>query len=147
MLVWIISVKKGAPGHQQTCYKLGCISLLSSAGVNVNNICCFDITAEIQNYLLPYGSLRPTDHGPYGSQSSVNGSHHWCFYTLEILGKLVADGSLMSFNGYMTQDAAISESVCHCNLIALSSTYFPGLLEHNTGRPHQYHFGAFLNMA
>ena len=41
--------------------------------------------AEIQNYLLPDGSLGPTDHDPYGSQSTGNVSHHWCFYLLEIL--------------------------------------------------------------
>ena len=33
--------------------------------------------SEIQNYLLPYGSLGPTDHDPHGSQSTGNGSHHW----------------------------------------------------------------------
>ena len=42
-------------------------------------------TSEIQNYLRPDGSLGPTDHDPYGSQSTGNGSHHWCFYLLEIL--------------------------------------------------------------
>ena len=36
-------------------------------------------STEIQNYLLPYG------HDPYGSQSTGNGSHHWCFYLWEIL--------------------------------------------------------------
>ena len=40
---------------------------------------------EIQNYLLPYGYLGPTDHGPYGSQSTGNGSQHWCLYSLGIL--------------------------------------------------------------
>ena len=52
-----------------------------------------------------------------GSQCTGKGSHHWCFYLLEILrcvhghGWLVADESLLSFNEYMTQDAAISESL------------------------------------
>ena len=36
---------------------------------------------EIQNYLLSYESLGPTGHDPYGSQSTWNGSHHWCFYS------------------------------------------------------------------
>ena len=41
--------------------------------------------AEIQNYLLPYGSLGPTGHDPYQPQSTGNGSHHWWFYSFEIL--------------------------------------------------------------
>ena len=41
--------------------------------------------AQIQNYLLPNGSLGPTSHDHHGSQSTGNGSHHWCFYSLEIL--------------------------------------------------------------
>ena len=41
----------------------------------------FAITStEIQNDLLPYGSLGPTSHDPYGSKSTGNGSHHWYFY-------------------------------------------------------------------
>ena len=39
---------------------------------------------QIQIYLLTYGSLGPTSHDPYGSQSTGNGSHHWCFYSLKI---------------------------------------------------------------
>ena len=27
-----------------------------------------------------YGSLEPMGHDPYGSQSTGNGSHHWCLY-------------------------------------------------------------------
>ena len=42
--------------------------------------------AEIQNYWLPYRSLGPMGHDPYASQNTGNGSHHWYFYTLEILG-------------------------------------------------------------
>ena len=41
--------------------------------------------SEIYNYSLPCGSLGPTGHNPYGSQSTGDGSHHWCFYSLEIL--------------------------------------------------------------
>ena len=74
--------------------------------------------AEIQNYVLPYGSLGPTDHDPYGSQSTGNGSHHWCLYSLEIL-RCVPRMQVISrwgvpfefYWGYMTQDAAISESL------------------------------------
>ena len=43
------------------------------------------VITEIQNYLLPDGSLGPTYHDPYGSQSTGNGCHHWYFYSLEIL--------------------------------------------------------------
>ena len=40
---------------------------------------------EIQNHLISYGSLESMNHDPYRSQSTRNGSHHWCFYSLEIL--------------------------------------------------------------
>ena len=43
------------------------------------------LLTEIQNYVLPYGSLGPTGYDPYRSQSTGNGSHHWCFLSLEIL--------------------------------------------------------------
>ena len=33
--------------------------------------------SEIQNYWLPYGSLGPMGHDPYGSHSTGNGSYHW----------------------------------------------------------------------
>ena len=37
-------------------------------------------SSENQNHLLLHGSLRPMSHDPYGSQSTRNGSLHWCFY-------------------------------------------------------------------
>ena len=37
------------------------------------------ICSEIQSYLLHCGSpVGPTDHAPYGSKKSGDGSHHWC---------------------------------------------------------------------
>ena len=36
-------------------------------------------------FLLPYGSLEPMCHDLYGSQRTGNGSHYWCFYSMEIL--------------------------------------------------------------
>ena len=47
----------------------------------INNfIACYGVT-----YIRGFTSLWPTDHDPYGSQSTDNGSHHWCLYSLEIL--------------------------------------------------------------
>ena len=66
--------------------------------------------SEIQKYLLLYGSLGPTGHDPYGSQSTRNGSHHWCLYSLE---NLMCDAGIISrwwvpFEFYWVYDAGRS---------------------------------------
>ena len=74
-------------------------------------------SAAIQNYWFPYVSLGHMGHDPYGSQSTGNGSHHWYFYTLQILGCVprtqVASSWWVPFeiNVHMMQDVAISESL------------------------------------
>ena len=42
------------------------------------DFCISQGPTEIKKYLLPYGSLGPTGHDPFESQSTRNGSHHWC---------------------------------------------------------------------
>ena len=73
------------------------------------NFIIWKTKTEIQNYLLPYGSLVPTGHDPYGSQRFYDTSpgHR----------ELVADESLLSFDWYVMQEAAILES--------LLKTHFP----------------------
>ena len=41
------------------------------------------VATEIQNFLLPYGSLAPQGHDRYGSQNTGNGSHSLMFLFTE----------------------------------------------------------------
>ena len=64
-----------------------------------------------------YFPMDPAGHDLYGFETTGNGSHHWCFIHCKFKDAsperrwLVADQSLSSFNGYMMQDASISESL------------------------------------
>ena len=68
-------------------------------------------------FLMGPWVLGSLGHDPYGSQSARNGSHHWCFYSWENLRYVPRTQIVnswwvpLSFYGYMTQDAAISESL------------------------------------
>ena len=79
--------------------------------------------AEIQNYLLPYGSLGPTGHDPYGSESTGNGSHHWCFYSMEILRCIPRTQVVSMMNPFWVHDAGRSDfgitSPWNCRLLYL----------------------------
>ena len=58
-----------------------------------------------------------TGHDPYGSLSTGIGFHHWCFCSWEILRYIPRTQEVnswwvfLSFDEYMTQDVAISESL------------------------------------
>ena len=56
------------------------LAALDAASSSINAFVCLSI-----HYLLLYGSLGPTGHDPYGSLNTENGSHNWCFYSLESL--------------------------------------------------------------
>ena len=89
VMAWCYQVYKPLSAPILTSHINGLVQTAKNFNAVLDRKCISDnflewLHSQIQNYLLGYGSLGPTGHDPYGSQSTGNGSHHWCFWSLEI---------------------------------------------------------------